>query len=604
MAALGELVVSLSANTAKFTEGMNKAEYQSQKAFDNMKKSAVAYGAAIGTVAVAAVTAFAFSVKKAVDAADEMSKASQKVGVTTEALSQLKYAADLSGVSFEGLQNGLKKLSVNLYEASNGTITQVETFKALGLSVKDSSGKLKSADMVLEEIADTFQRMPDGVKKTALAVEAFGKAGADLIPMLNGGADGIRTLRDEADMLGLTIDKAMAIDAEKFNDSIAKLSASYDGFAMRTGSILLPALNAIVDTVDDTIFGFDKLERAIRKQRGTDVGSWKPTPMIGDKPKEGEFNLSLGEYAVVAEKKVEIDKDAARLAEQAAKALSDARKKAAEEANASEVRRLNIAIWVNEQIYKANKEKLDAIDEDRRLSIEMAAEKQKEFNAEVERVKDALDPTREYTTQIQTLAAMFDAGRLTADEFSEAAANAQQQMLGFTESGINQFDELKNAIDGFAQDGANAMADFIFGTEKSFGEMVNSMLKDLARLALQRSIFDPLVKGLGASFNEGGGGILGFLGNMVYGGGRAQGGNVQGGKSYLVGEYGPEVVTMGGNGTVTPNMGGNVSVSVNVDATGGSVESNESFGKQLGSAIKATVQAELLKQKRQGGLLA
>jgi SLT domain-containing protein len=90
----------------------------------------------------------------------------------------------------------------------------------------------------------------------------------------------------------------------------------------------------------------------------------------------------------------------------------------------------------------------------------------------------------------------------------------------------------------------------------------------------------------------------------MFGGGRAQGGNVQGGRSYLVGEYGPEVVTMGGNGTVTPNMGGNVSVNVNVDSTGGSVESNESFGKQLGNAIKATVQSELLKQKRQGGLLA
>lgn len=601
MAALGELVVSLSANTAKFTEGMNKAEYQSQKAFDSMKKSAVAYGAAIGTVAVAAVTAFAFSVKKAVDAADEMSKASQKIGVTTEALSQLKYAADLSGVSFEGLQNGLKKLSVNLYEASNGTITQVETFKALGLSVTDSSGKLKSADMVLEEIADTFQRMPDGVKKTALAVEAFGKAGADLIPMLNGGAEGIRTLRDEADMLGLTIDKAMAIDAEKFNDSIAKLSASYDGFAMRTGSILLPALNSIVDTVDDTIFGFDKLERAIRKQRGTDVGSWKPTPMIGDKPKDGEFNLSLGEYAVVAEKKVEIDKDAERRAEQAAKAAADLRKKLSEEQLRDIQNDINFELDLFEAKNKQEIELEKDKEEERRQLIADTVEKQKEFNAEVERVKDSVNPLRQYNVEIGKLAEMFNMGRISAEEFSVASANAQKEMLGFTENGKDKFDELKNAIDGFAQDGADAMADFIFGTKSSFGDMVNSMLKDLARLALQRSIFDPLVNGLSSTFE--GSGFGSWLGGM-FGGGRAQGGDVKAGRSYLVGEYGPEVVTMGGNGTVTPNTGGNVSVSVNVDATGGSVESNESFGKQLGNAIKATVQAELLKQKRQGGLLA
>lgn len=118
MAALGELVVSLSANTAKFTEGLNKAAYESKRSFDEMTKSAELFGKVLGGTIIAGAAALAYGVKQAIDAADEMSKASQKIGVTTEALSGLKYAADLSDVSFETLQNGLKKLSVNMDEAN------------------------------------------------------------------------------------------------------------------------------------------------------------------------------------------------------------------------------------------------------------------------------------------------------------------------------------------------------------------------------------------------------------------------------------------------------------------------------------------------------
>ena len=86
---------------------------------------------------------------------------------------------------------------------------------------------------------------------------------------------------------------------------------------------------------------------------------------------------------------------------------------------------------------------------------------------------------------------------------------------------------------------------------------------------------------------------------------RAAGGPVKGGRSYLVGERGPELFSPGVSGMITPNhaFGGTTSVVVNVDASGSSVEGDESGGEELGRLIGAAVQAELIKEKRPGGLL-
>ena len=87
---------------------------------------------------------------------------------------------------------------------------------------------------------------------------------------------------------------------------------------------------------------------------------------------------------------------------------------------------------------------------------------------------------------------------------------------------------------------------------------------------------------------------------------RANGGPVRGGRSYVVGERGPEMFTPGVSGMITPNhaLGGSTNIVVNVDASGSSVEGDEEQGRELGRMISVAIQSELIKQKRPGGLLA
>lgn len=207
------------------------------------KQNAAAIG--IGTAAV--TTALGYMMKKAIDAADNMSKASQRIGIATEELSTLSYVADLSGVSFQSLETGLARFNRNIYDSSRGLGEANTAFKTLGITTIDSNGKLKSANQSLLEIATRFQGMQDGAQKTALSLQLFGRAGTQLIPLLNQGADGIGKLQEEARKLGLEISTNTGKQAEQFNDNLERLKSAARGASLRLATELLPSLNSITD---------------------------------------------------------------------------------------------------------------------------------------------------------------------------------------------------------------------------------------------------------------------------------------------------------------------------------------------------------------------
>jgi len=161
-----------------------------------------------------------------------------------------------------------------------------------------------------------------------------------------------------------------------------------------------------------------------------------------------------------------------------------------------------------------------------------------------------------------------------------------------------------------------------FGT--SLRRIASGVLIDIANQLLQVFVIQKAINAIsglfggnrggfasGASFNPGAFGMasivpgLSGVGNF-FGGARANGGSVMGGKGYLVGERGPELFMPGRSGGIarTGSFGGAVSVVVNVDAGGTSVEGNEPNANQLGRIVGAAVQAEIVKQQRPGGLLA
>jgi TP901 family phage tail tape measure protein len=162
--------------------------------------------------------------------------------------------------------------------------------------------------------------------------------------------------------------------------------------------------------------------------------------------------------------------------------------------------------------------------------------------------------------------------------------------------------ELFNGIAGTVANAFGGFVDAAISGTETLGD--SDLLKTIGRMLIMYSI----AQALGALGGKDGVGVFSTLAKAFgYKGERAKGGPVTSGSTYLVGERGPELFVPGRSGSIVPNdkMGGdNVSVIVNVDAKGSSVQGNDQQGNQLGRAISAAVQQELIKQKRPGGLLA
>lgn len=242
-AVIGALRVNLGIDTAVFSNGLKQANSKMGK-FASVMKRSFAAAAVAGT---AAVGGLALAMRGTINAADEMSKAAQKIGIPTEELSKLKYAADLSGVSFSNLQTGVKRLSANMNDALSGTGEGAKAFEQLGISVAGADGKLKSSSQIMAEVADKFTAMPDGAQKTALAMDLFGKAGADMIPMLNGGSAALTKLMGEAESFGQVFTDQMGKDAEAFNDNLSRLGGAFANIAAGIAQQLLPHLVQFTD---------------------------------------------------------------------------------------------------------------------------------------------------------------------------------------------------------------------------------------------------------------------------------------------------------------------------------------------------------------------
>ena len=183
---------------------------------------------------------------------------------------------------------------------------------------------------------------------------------------------------------------------------------------------------------------------------------------------------------------------------------------------------------------------------------------------------------------------LIEAARKAGVEFDEAEIERQVRL----KRELEKLNALYGSIASTIETGlVDAIEGAINGT-KTLGDVARSVFAQIQRTLLQAGVNSLLSK------------LPGKLGK-AFEGGAADGGPIKGGKTYLVGERGPELFTPGVSGTVTPNhaLGGSTSVVVNVDASGSSVQS-DGDGQQFGEALATAIQLEIIKQKRSGGLLS
>jgi len=225
-------------------------------------------------------------------------------------------------------------------------------------------------------------------------------------------------------------------------------------------------------------------------------------------------------------------------------------------------------INIRQDEVKRELEGLDKIknkNDEQKLAVDELKEKQKFLTEELEKQPGILDDMNDKTKSLHS----------EVDKVTEA----------FKELSVTIGEDIKNGIKGL-----------IKGTS-TLSDLLNNVADKFLDVALNQALFGDILGSSGPKK----GGLLGFLGF-------ADGGRPPVNRPSIVGEKGPELFVPSRSGKIIPNnklgSGGNTSVTVNVDASGSSVEGDESNSEQLGRLIGAAIQAELIKEKRPGGLLS
>jgi len=239
--ALGRAIGGLSGTAGRVSGGLK-----------GLAGAAGGLGGALGALVPLATGAGLITLaKNSMDNAAKMFDLSQKTGVSVEALSRFSKAAKVSGTDVEGVTKAMIKLSKGLVEAKNGQGQAGEALKSMGISAVDASGKLKDTDQIMLEISNKFKAMPNGAEKTAIALQLFGRAGADMIPMLNMGGEAIGKFG--------AMTTQYAKDAKAGEVAMVTLQGKVGMLGGKLAVVLLPSITAITESLVKLLDGFNAL---------------------------------------------------------------------------------------------------------------------------------------------------------------------------------------------------------------------------------------------------------------------------------------------------------------------------------------------------------
>lgn len=492
-----------------------------KSAISGITKVALAAGAALG------VFSFARQISESIDAADKIQKLSIRIGASTEALSEYRHVAELSGVTFESLTTAWQRQTRRLAEAAAGSGEAKKALAELGLEAND----LK--DLAPEDQFEVLAKALNGVESEAdrvrLAMKFWDSEGVSLLQVVDAGSDGIKSMREEARKLGLSLSRDQVDAAAAANDAMTRLGAAYRGTTQRIAIEFAPAM---ADTLGlfSKVAGEEGIARAALITFGKVVSSVVDEISIALNRKLGNAAFNMAQrLALLADRTnwdwareqaralsdmgVELHKSAA-----ATEKLHIAMKKE-NEAAATAIEKVKKHIPLAKQHTKETQAATTTTDKhaDALASVTQGLVQQYIKLQQGERAAYEYSLTMQGFTQAEVDAALaiWDANKALRDQ-KEAAKDvgevSEEQASVFGEVWKNAVD----SIDGIFRDlwrGA-------FDGATSFGENLKNWFKNLLAELAHAAITRPIVLSLGAMFGASpGASMAGQAGQSLLGGG-------------------------------------------------------------------------------------
>ena len=204
----------------------------------------------ISTAAGGALAGIAGLAYKSVQAADDLNTLAKQTGLSTAELQKMQYASDLIDVSVDSITGAMTKMKKNMTSTSKDTQA---AFQRIGVSVTESNGQLRDSTTVFYEVLEGLSQVANETERDTLAMQLFGRSADELAGIVDDGGAALRELGLEAEQLGLIMDQQTLDSLNNVNDSIDKLKAKANGELAQAGAKAMEALMPVFEKVLDAM---------------------------------------------------------------------------------------------------------------------------------------------------------------------------------------------------------------------------------------------------------------------------------------------------------------------------------------------------------------
>jgi hypothetical protein len=248
-ATIASLRVNLSAGTAQFAAGMKQAAGMLKK-FGSDTANISRGISQLRTIFAAFIAGELVSfVNRSIEGVAATKDLASQLGVTTDALTQLRYAAEVNGSSSAAMDDALQKMNKSLGGISEEGGKTADVVAGLGLSIQ--SLQSMTPDKAFMSLADAIGSINNPMEQAAAATAIFGKGAGNIINVLKLGSSGIQEFRDAADRLGITLSQINAEKIAAAGDQVKSLSMMLDGMKNLLIAELAPVLGHLVQMFID-----------------------------------------------------------------------------------------------------------------------------------------------------------------------------------------------------------------------------------------------------------------------------------------------------------------------------------------------------------------
>lgn len=174
--------------------------------------------------------------------ADDIMTLSTQIGLSTDTIQEFKYMSELTDTSLETITGSMKKLTMSMTSANNGSKTTAKAFETLGVSIYDVDGNMRDTEDVFREAIDQLGQIENETERDSLAMQIFGRSASDLNPLIAVGAEGLAEYANEAHEVGYVLDNETLESLGDVDDAVQRAKKSFDAVKTQLGVYLAPVI--------------------------------------------------------------------------------------------------------------------------------------------------------------------------------------------------------------------------------------------------------------------------------------------------------------------------------------------------------------------------